>query len=127
MDNNNNKKVMFSIIGIALLLIIVIGVTYSFFNYTRVGALNNLGTGRIYFTSSESGTLNITNVFPIKESEVNPNALDEVTINIQGDTTYDEGEEYLISLTGLNNVINGKNIPINYIASVNNVGTSSDT
>ena len=127
MIDNSNKRVMLSIIGVAVLLIAVVGVTYSFFNYTRVGAINNIGTGRIYFTSSQSGTLNVTNVFPIKESELDPSTLDEVTINIQGDTTYESGEEYLISLTELNNTINAKNIPLNYIATVSNVGTSSDT
>ena len=30
---NNNKQIMYSIIGIAILIISVVGVTYSFFNF----------------------------------------------------------------------------------------------
>ena len=116
MTENKNKKIMFSIIGIAILLIGVVGVTYSFFNYTRTGSQNTFNTGRIYFNSTQNGTLNITNVFPVKASEVNANTFDSVTVTIIGDTTYNDGEEFEISLVDVENTINGKKIPINYIA-----------
>ena len=111
-----NRQILLSIIGIAILIIGLVGITYSFFNYTRTGSVNNMGTGRIYFNSTQNGTLNLTNIFPVKSSEVDASNLDAVTITIVGDTTYSDGEEYLISLTGLNNTVNGKTIPINYIA-----------
>ena len=116
MDEIKNKKIMYSIIGIAVLLISVVGVTYSFFNYTRTGALNNLGTGRIYFNSTQNGTLNITNVFPLTSTEASNANLDTVTVGIVGDTTYADGEEFEISLVNVTNTINGKSISINYIA-----------
>ena len=77
---NKRKKIMLSIIGIAIILISFVGVTFAFFNYTRTGAVNNISVGRIYFLSTQSNTLNITNVFPVKSSEVNANNLDSVTI-----------------------------------------------
>ena len=55
----SNKKQMFMIIGIFALILTLTTVTYSFFNYTRTGAINNLGTGRIYFNSTQGNTLNI--------------------------------------------------------------------
>ena len=121
-----NKK-LFLFLGIVGVLLVLTGVTYAFFNYTRTGGANNLGTGRISFLSTQNNTLNLTNLFPVTEDKLNASTLDAVTITIQGDTTYAEGEEYLISLTGLNNTINGKTIPINYIAEVSstgNIGTS---
>ena len=131
-ENKKNRKIMFGIIGIAILLITLVGGTYAFFNYTRTGALNNLGTGRISFNSEQSGTLNMTNIFPMTSSEAGNANLDSVTVAITGDTTYDDGEEYKITLVDVTNTINGKEIPINYIATytVNtggNIGTASNT
>ena len=58
-----NKKQMFALIGAFILTIVLSTVTYAFFNYTRTGTANNIRTGRIAFTSSQSGTFNLTNVF----------------------------------------------------------------
>ena len=121
-----NKKLLYSVISIFMLLSIVFGVTYAFFNYTRVGEINNIGTGRINFRSSQSDTLNITNIFPVKISEVNPNTLDALKISIQADTNYNGGEEYLISIVDVSNEVNGKRIPLSYIAEVSNLGTSDE-
>ena len=71
MDNlrKNNKTIMFSLIGIMVMIVAVVGVSIAFFNYTRTGAANNIGTGRIYFNSVQGNTLNINNMFPLKSSE----------------------------------------------------------
>ena len=112
-----DKKIIYSFIGIALLLMVTVGVTYSFFNYTRTGAINNLGTGTISFNSVQNGNLNMTNIFPMKASEVDASALDSVTVSITGNTTYSDGEEFQISLVDVKNVVNGKKVPLNFIAS----------
>ena len=130
-NNNTNKQIMFSIIGIAILIVAVAGVTYSFFNYTRTGAANNIGTGRIYFNMTQNGALNMTNIFPLKSTETNNAVLDTVSVGIVGDTTYDDGEEFEITLVDVTNTINGKKIPINYIATYTavtgkNIGEESD-
>ena len=113
MEKYKMRAMIISSLGIMLL---VVGVSYSFFNYTRTGAINNLGTGRIYFNSEQNGTLNMTNIFPLTSTQAGEAQLDTVTVGIVGDTTYADGEEYEISLVDVNNTINGKKIPINYIA-----------
>ena len=128
----NNKKQMLMIIGIFALILTLTTVTYGFFNYTRTGAINNLGTGRIYFNSTQNGSLNMTNIFPMTSSEVSGATLDTVTVGIVGDTTYADGEEFEISLVDVNNTVNGKKIPINFIAtytaaSGGTIGNSSET
>ena len=130
MNEVKNKKIMYSIIGIAVLLISVVGVTYAFFNYTRTGAANNFSTGRIYFNSTQNGRLQLTNIFPVKASEVDASTLDSVSVNVLGDTTYTDGEEFQVTLVDVTNTINGKTIPINYIATYTAntdavIGTSS--
>ena len=139
-QNNNKKRKYMFIAGPLILLIALVGVTYAFFNYTRTGVANSIRTGNIYFNSSQNGVLNLTNVFPVASSEID-NA-DSVTIQIQGDTTYSDGEEFLISLVNVNNTIgsgsNEKVIPITYSATyvatpvatgetANSIGTSSSS
>ena len=133
-----NKQMKLMIIGIAILVIGLVGVTYAFFNYTRTGTANNIRTGRIYFSSTQNGTLNLTNLFPVASNEAGSD--NEIEVRVYGDTTYTGGEEFEISLTSVNNTITSgsteKEIPINYIASYeatpvatgetpNNIGTSS--
>jgi len=127
----NQKHVKLSIIGFAILLIGLVGVSFAFFNYTRTGSANNLGTGRIYFNAEQGLALNLSNVFPMTSSEATSANLDSVTLGILGDTTYVDGEEFEITLTNVNNTINGKEIPINFIATYEAtdgkvIGTSSD-
>ena len=127
----DNKHVKLSIIGFAILLIGLVSVSYAFFNYTRTGAINNLGTGRIYFNTTQSDTLSLTNIFPMTAAEAANANLDAVSIGIMGDTTYIDGEEYEITIVDVNNTINGKEIPINYIATYTaatggTIGTSSN-
>ena len=117
-----NKKMITLIIGIVALILFLVGTTYAVFQYRRSGALNNLGTGRVYFNSTQSDTLNLTNAKPMSSENLDASTLDAVTINIVGDTSYDEGEEYLISIGEVNNTVNNKRIPLNFIAEISNTG-----
>ncbi len=134
-----SKKQMFTVIGAFVLVMLLGTVTYAFFNYTRTGVANTIRTGRIYFNTSQNGVLNLTNVFPVASSEVEN--MDSVTVQIQGDTTYSDGEEFLISLVNVNNTITSgsteKTIPISYVATytatpvatgetANSIGTASN-
>ena len=126
-----NKKQMFIVIGVFTLVMLLGTVTYAFFNYTRTGAPNSIRTGRIYFNTSQNETLNITNAFPVKSTELNSANLDSIEVTIEGDTTYADGEEFQITFTGINNMVNGKIVPINYSATYTanqgkTIGTSSN-
>ena len=69
-ERNNSKQVLLSVIGIAVLVIAVIGVSFAFFSYVRTGSSNNLiTTGQIYMNFEEENAINITNQFPMLDSE----------------------------------------------------------
>ena len=121
MEKKNNK-VLLSIIGLAILLISVVGVTYSFFNYTRTGTANTIKIGNISFNSTQDNTISLTNVFPTSSTNLNSTNSDTVTITITGDTTYDDGIEYKVTLEDVNNTINGKTIPISFTTTVTDLG-----
>ena len=138
-----NKKQMYIVIGAIALVLLLGGVTYAFFNYTRTGTANVIKTGRIYFNSEQGTAINLTNMFPIDVSNGIPNdntKVGTVTLNVTGDTTYDEGIEYLISAVNVQNTVgsgaNAKSLPISINVSVasnttndpaTTLGTSDDS
>ena len=69
---NNSKQTILSIVGIAILVIAVVGVSFAFFSYSRTGSTNNvITTGSIEFEYEEStsSALNLTNKFPQTNAE----------------------------------------------------------
>ena len=142
-EQRKNQKIMLAIVGIAILVIGLVGVTYAFFNYTRTGTANVIKTGRISFNSEQGTAINLTNMFPIDVSGGIPNdntKVGTVTLNVTGDTTYDGGIEYLVSAVNVQNTIgsgqNEKKLPISIDVSVANnttnnpsttLGTSDDS
>ena len=51
---NNAKKVFLSVLGVAILLVAVIGVSFAAFNYSNVGGENSISTGSITMSYSEA-------------------------------------------------------------------------
>ncbi len=126
---NKYKKITMVMCSLGLILLLT-GVTYSFFNYTKTGNANNLETGSISFNIDEGEAISLTNVFPMTASEAEEATLDTLTIGISGSTTYASGEEFLISIVDVTK-LNNKEIPINYIATYeettgNSIGTEED-
>ena len=74
---NNSKQTILSIVGIAILVIAVVGVSFAFFTYSRTGTTNNvITTGSIAFEYEETtaSALNLTNQFPQTNEEGANNA-----------------------------------------------------
>lgn len=115
-QSNSSKQVLLSVIGVAILVVAVVGVSFAFFNYTRTGAANTVRTGQINFTSSQTN-LSLNNAFPVtstvaasaptqaqidadtsdpKTVVANPNVA-VATVTITGDTSYVNGLDYRIT------------------------------
>ena len=144
MEENQKKKqkqVMFGIIGIAILLIGIVGVTYAFFNYTRTGQANTIRTGRIYFNADQgNSTVTLDNLFPISQTgtiTASTPGVGSVKLHITGDTTYTQGVEYLIEaadVTGNGQTALPISIAISYAPTAaaaeqpaNSIGTADDS
>ena len=123
----SSKKILLSTIGIAVLIVIVTGVTFAFFNYTRTGTSNNIKVGRISFVSKDEETITLSNLFPIDpENTTDMNDSTKVgtyQITIEGDTDYSGGIEYLVSTTNSNL----SNLPISINMTVGNGLGTNDT
>ena len=127
MKNRNNRKIVVIILLIILIISLTIGVSLAFFNYTRTGSPNTFSTGRIYFNSGQTNSINLSNVFPISSNSLANDVGNHGSVNIlvTGDTTYSEGIEYRVSLYDVNNTINNKHVPVSFMTTVSNLGESN--
>ena len=127
-----SKKQMFIVIGVFALVMLLGTVTYAFFNYTRTGTANTISVGRIAFVTRQTETISLTNLFPIDPTETG--IMDDATkvgtleIEIEGDTDYGEGVEYLISTTNSHvTTSTGKTVPISLNVTVTDLGTENNS
>ncbi len=125
-----SKKQMFVVIGAILLVMLLGTVTYAFFNYTRTGAGNSIRVGRIYFNTNQTDTINLTNLFPIDPTETgimnDATKVGTLEIEIEGDTDYSGGIEYLVSSVDSNIYTStGKIVPLSLAVTVDGLGTSN--
>ena len=118
MQKSNRKKYLY-IIGPLVLLVALVGITYAFFNYMRTGSANSIKVGKVYFNTEQNGAFSLTNMFPIEPTQANladNTKVGTVTIDVTGDTTYDNGIEYLVTAINVQNIVgtgnNQKRIPI---------------
>ena len=105
MNNNTSKSIMLSVVGVALLVVAVVGVSFAFFSYLGTGSVNNVETGQIYFNAS-AGTLSLTNAFPTDASGAVSS-----TIQVKGNTTYANGIDFTVSVVSFTDNTGGKIVP----------------
>ncbi len=110
----------------SFILVLVLGTfSYAFFNYTRTGGVNNVRVGRINFSSTQNNTINLSDVFPTDSSHLDNTNSSTVTIGITGDTNYEDGIEYKVSIDQVTNTVNNKEVPISFNVTTSNLGTKS--
>lgn len=97
MNNNSSKQVLLSVIGVAILVVAVVGVSFAFFSYVYNGETpNTVKTGTIVFKASDT-QMTLTNVFPTSAAYT-AHGTDKVnaTVSISGETTYETGIEFAV-------------------------------
>lgn len=92
MENNNSKQAVLSIVGIAILVIAVVGVSFAFFTYSRTGSENNIiTTGSITFELKPGGddgkthpTITGQDSFPKDKDTGKTDPKNETDFNVSG-------------------------------------------
>ena len=106
----NNKKNILIVLGIFLLILVVGGVTYAFFSYSRVGETNTIVTGSLYLNFEQDNQVVLDTLFPedsLMARSHNPED-NVITFNINGYTeTVDKDIIYGIKLED-GDVLDGK-------------------
>lgn len=94
-DNNNSKQILLSVLGVAILIVAVVGISFAAFTYSKAGTTTNTittGTISMSYNESENG-ISIENAIPMTAEQGkllsgNGNVFDfNVTASITGDTT----------------------------------------
>ena len=70
MKDNNSKQVLLSVLGVAILVVAVVGVSFAAFSYSKTGEkVNTITTGTITMSYSETTNgINLTNALPMSDS-----------------------------------------------------------
>ena len=102
MNENSSKQVLLSVIGIAVLVVAVVGVSFAFFTYSKAGDKNNtLTTGSIFFNFTDGTAITLQDQFPMTNSEglALSNAdgkTGALTFHVQGYDGSGKGIEYTV-------------------------------
>ena len=67
-NGNSSKQVLLSVLGIAVLVIAVVGVSFAFFTYSRTGDNQLLTTGSIFFQFTDGQEITLTDQFPVADT-----------------------------------------------------------
>ena len=105
-NSNSSKQILLSVIGVAILVVAIVGVSFAFFNYTRTGSPNTIRTGTISFNTTNS-VINISNLFPMDKDDVSSsNANVGVgTVTITGHTNYTNGIDFRVTAESVSDTI----------------------
>ena len=68
-NNNNSKQVLLSVLGVAILVVAVVGVSFAAFSYSKTGEkVNTITTGTITMSYSEATNgINLTEALPMSD------------------------------------------------------------
>ena len=68
-NNNSSKQILLSVLGVAILVVAVVGISFAAFSYSKTGTVaNTITTGTITMSYSEpTNGINITNALPITD------------------------------------------------------------
>lgn len=70
MNGNSSKQVLLSVLGIAVLVVAVVGVSFAFFTYSKAGTTGNtITTGSIFLRFTEGTAITLTDQFPVSDRE----------------------------------------------------------
>lgn len=69
MEENGSKKVLLSVLGVAILVVAVVGISFAAFSFTKESNENSISTGSITmsYTEAENG-IKISEAFPLEDS-----------------------------------------------------------
>ncbi|HIR59439.1 MAG TPA: hypothetical protein IAB38_05250 [Candidatus Onthousia excrementipullorum] len=69
--NNNSKQVLLSVLGVAILVVAVVGVSFAAFNYSKTGEkVNTITTGTITMSYSENTNgINLVDALPMSDEQ----------------------------------------------------------
>lgn len=109
----NKKTLLFSILGVILLLVVVIGVSYAMYTFSANGTKENvISTGTVSITYSESSTITLDNAYPSTDATGSAVAGHDLVFTVNAAIT---GSTTISYEVGLANMTHNGNLTEDYV------------
>lgn len=109
----NKKTLLFSILGVILLLVVVIGVSYAMYTFSASGSkINEITTGTISVSYKETSTITLTNAYPSTDATGSAVTGHDLVFTVNGSISGSTTVKYDLALA---NITPGTTLTAEYI------------
>ena len=125
---SDKRQNLLIVLGLLVLVGMIGGLTFAFYNYSRTGTSNNVTTGDVSFSSDQDGIVTLSDLFPIQATgtiTAQTPGVGSLAIHVTGSTNYSTGIEYLVKTVNVSTTTSGQAMPISIAISYDaNTGKS---
>ena len=98
----NKKTLLFSILGVILLLVVVIGVSYAMYTFSAQGSkVNQITTGTISVSYEEASQVTLTNAYPSTDATGSTVTGHDLVFTVTGSITGSTSVKYDLALANI--------------------------
>lgn len=98
----NKKTLLFSILGVILLLVVVIGVSYAMYTFSAQGSkVNQITTGTISVSYEEDSQVTLTNAYPSTDATGSAVTGHDLVFTVTGSITGSTSVKYDLALANI--------------------------
>lgn len=109
----NKKTLLFSVLGVILLLVVVIGVSYAMYTFSAQGSkVNQITTGTISVSYEEASQVTLTNAYPSTDATGSAVTGHDLVFTVTGAITGSTSVKYDLALA---NITPGATLTAEYI------------
>ena len=102
MEDKKQSKVIFAVLGVAILLTLTVGISFAIYSYDKVGGTNTISTGTISMSFTEStNVISLENALPVQNDTLAQNSTDYFQFTITSKTSSAMEVPYTVTLTEL--------------------------
>ena len=98
----NKKTLLFSVLGVILLLVVVIGVSYAMYTFSAQGSkVNQITTGTISVSYEETSQVTLTNAYPSTDATGSAVTGHDLVFTVTGSITGSTSVKYDLALANI--------------------------
>ena len=98
----NKKTLLFSVLGVILLLVVVIGVSYAMYTFSAQGSkVNQITTGTISLSYQETSQVTLTNAYPSTDATGSAVTGHDLVFTVTGSITGSTSVKYDLALANV--------------------------
>ena len=100
MEENKQPKIIFAVLGVAILLTLTVGLSFSIFTYNGKGGTNTISTGTISMSFTEStNVISLTNALPVQSASLAENSSTYFEFSVSSTTSTAMTVPYTIKIS----------------------------